>query len=190
VSDLKTWTRTSARGWVVGLFLLLLGSCEVPSSGARFTEQVPDRTSFPDVAQAMVAHCGTLDCHGTPYRNMRLYGNLGLRLSAKDRPVNPPCTTSPEVDQDFDSVVGLEPEAMSTVVAQNGADPTLLTMIRKARGLESHKGGTVMKQGDPLDTCITSWLSGSTQTSECQSVGPPTAPPPAAGGSPLCEPGP
>jgi len=169
--------------------LLLLG-CDVPSSTAQFTEQVPDRASFPDVAQAMVAHCGTLDCHGTPYRNMRIYGNTGLRWLATDQTLNPPCTTSAEVDQDFDSVVGFEPEAMSAVVAQHGANPDLLTMVRKARGIESHKGGTVMKPGDDLDTCITSWLADNTQTSACQRVGPATTPPPLPGTEPACEPGP
>jgi hypothetical protein len=175
---------------MAALATIVLAGCRLPSSSAVFTEQVPDRTSFPDVAQAMVAHCGTLDCHGTPYRNMRLYGNVGLRWAATDQPLNPPCTTSNEVDQDFDSVVGLEPETMSTVVAQHGANPNLLTMVRKARGIESHKGGTVMKPGDDLDTCITSWLAGSTQASLCQAIAPPTSPPPAPGASPLCEPGP
>jgi hypothetical protein len=173
---------------VVASWVLLDSGCVSP--GGQVVEQVPDRTSFPYVAQAMEAHCGTLDCHGTVARNMRLYGNTGLRWAPTDQPVNPPCTTSDEVDQDFDSVVGLEPEAMSTVVAQHGANPDLLTMVRKARGIESHKGGTVMSVGDDLDTCITSWLTGDTQTQSCQNVAPPTAPPPAAGAAPLCEPGP
>ena len=59
-----------------------------------------------------------------------------------------------------------------------------------ARGIEAHKGGTVMKVGDALDSCITSWLAGSTQTAECQDAGPPTVPPPAAGHPAVCQPGP
>ncbi len=172
------------------LLTLAAAGCNLPSSSAEFTESVPDRASFPDVAQALVQHCGTVDCHGTPYRNLRLYGNTGLRLLATDLPLQPPCTTTGEVDQDFDSVVGLEPEAMSVVVAQHGANPDLLTMVRKARGIESHKGGVVMHVGDNLDTCITSWLTGSTQAGACQAAGPPTVPPPAAGQAPVCEPGP
>lgn len=180
--------RAKGAVWKLLALAALVAGCVSPS--ARLVEQVPDRTSFPDVAQAMVARCGSLDCHGTPERNMRIYGNLGLRWLATDQPENPPCTTSAEVDQDFDSVVGLEPEAMSTVVAQHGANPNLLTMVRKARGLESHKGGKVMSPGDDLDTCITSWLAGNTQTSQCQAVAPPTEPPPAPGATPSCEPGP
>jgi hypothetical protein len=167
-----------------------VAGCNVPSASAQFTESVPDRASFADVAQAMVGRCGTLDCHGTPYRNLRVYGNTGLRLLPTDMPLQPACTTTPEVDQDYDSVVGLEPEAMSAVVASGGANPGSLTMIRKARGTESHKGGVVMKEGDALDTCFTSWLAGSTQTAACQDAGPPTVPPPAPGQAPVCEPGP
>jgi hypothetical protein len=170
--------------------LVLLAGCDVPAANGVFTESVPDRGSFADVAQAMVGHCGTLDCHGTAYRNLRVYGNTGLRLLPTDQPLMPPYTTTPEVDQDFDSVVGLEPEAMSALVAAHGADPDTLTIIRKARGLESHKGGVVMRVGDALDTCITSWLAGSTETAACQDAGPPTVPPPAPGQTPLCEPGP
>jgi hypothetical protein len=174
--------------------LLLLAptvfACSSPQSDARFVETLPDRPSFPDVAQALVHHCGTLDCHGTPYRNLRIYGNEGLRWSPTDRTLDPLCTTSTEVGQDFDSVVGLEPEVMSQVVQDHGAAPDRLTMVRKARGTENHKGGTVMQPGDDLDTCITSWLATAVQTAACQRTAPPTIPPPAPGQAPACEPGP
>jgi hypothetical protein len=172
------------------LLAFALVACGTPSPSATFTEDVPDRASFPDVAQALVHHCGTLDCHGTPDRNMRIYGNEGQRLAPTDRPLDPPCTTGPEVDQDYASVVGLEPEEMSIVVAQHGANPDLLTMVRKARGLEEHKGGKLMSPGDELDTCIISWLSGQTQTTACQDIAPPTEPPTTAGSGAICQPGP
>jgi hypothetical protein len=165
-------------------------SCSTPSPNATFTESVPDRASFPLVAQALEHRCGMLDCHGTPYRNLRVYGNESLRWSATDRPLQPPCTTSLEADQDFDSVVGLEPEVMSAVVADRGAHPERLTFIRKARGTESHKAGTIMVPGDDLDSCITSWLAGQTDTTACQHGVPPTIPPPSSGQTPPCEPGP
>jgi hypothetical protein len=168
---------------------LSLPACSTPVDG-RFTVAAPDRASFPDVAQAMVQHCGSLDCHGNRYRNLRLYGNIGLRWDSKDHPLSPPCTTSAEVDQDFDSVVGLEPEAMNTVAANHGAQPDDLLMIRKARGSESHKGFVVMVPGDDLDNCIVGWLQGQPNKAACQRSGPPTVPPPAAGSPPQCEPGP
>jgi hypothetical protein len=102
--------------------------------------------------------CGTIDCHGTAYRNLRIYGSGGLRWSPGDRPFMPLCNTPDEIAQDYLSVVGLEPETMSAVVA--GADPSMLTMVRKARGTEAHKGGRIWTQGDDSDTCLTSWLTG------------------------------
>jgi hypothetical protein len=169
-----------------GCALALLYGCSSPPVDARFTELVPDRTSFPHVAQALERHCGELDCHGTPYRNMRIYGNEGLRWLATDRPLSPPCTTSAEVTQDFDSVVGLEPEIMASVVAGHGADPGQLTMIRKALGTEAHKGGVIMLAGDALDVCLTSWLASQTDVGACETTAPATLPSVVS----TCEPGP
>ena len=56
---------------------------------------------------------------------------------------------------------------MSEVVASHGAHPELLTFVRKARGLEAHKGGALITPGDDQDVCITSWLSGQTDTTAC-----------------------
>jgi hypothetical protein len=149
---------------------MLLGACSIPPSEAMFTEgALPDRATFPPVAELLVVRCGSLDCHGTTARNMRLFGSAGLRWSPSDRPLVPPCDTGAEVDQDYESVVGLEPEAMSAVVAAGGADPDRLTMVRKARGVESHKGGQIWDQGDDSDTCLTSWLSGAADAAACVS---------------------
>lgn len=111
--------------------------------------------------------CGSLLCHGTPARNLRLYGSAGLRWSPTDRPFVPLCDTSDEVDQDYESVVSLEPETMSAVVAAGGAHPEQLTMVRKARGTESHKGGQIWTQGDDSDTCLVAWLAGTPNPSAC-----------------------
>jgi hypothetical protein len=178
------------RTWLTSGVIAAALACSTPPSNSTFVEQVPDRPSFPVVAQALVRHCGSLDCHGTVYRNLRVFGNEGLRWSPTDRTLDPLCTTSTEVDQDYDSVVGLEPEVMSQVVADHGASPDRLTMIRKARGTEAHKGGTLMQTGDDLDTCITSWLAAQVDTAACQRTAPPTDPPPASGQAPACEPGP
>jgi hypothetical protein len=140
----------------------------MPSAdGTYVQESLPDRASFPPVAQLLDVRCGSLNCHGTIARNLRLYGSAGLRWSASDRPLVPLCDTQTEVDQDYESVVGLEPEALSAVVAAGGADPDQLTMVRKARGIESHKGGQIWIQGDNSDTCLTSWLSGDANSNAC-----------------------
>jgi len=147
---------------------LLLAACSVPPSDARSTPQaLPDATTFPAVAELLDVRCGSLDCHGTVGRNLRLYGSAGLRWSPTDRPFVPACDTQDEIDQDYESVVALEPEVMAAVVAAGGANPDDLTMVRKARGLEAHKGGQIWTQGDDSDTCLTSWLSGSASASAC-----------------------
>jgi hypothetical protein len=128
---------------------------------------VPERAGFPEVAQMLVRNCGTLDCHGSTARNLRLYGNEGLRWAAGDRPLSPACTTADEVDQDYDSVVGLEPEVMSAVVAHAGADPERLSLVRKALGLEHHKGGSPLIAGDDADRCLRSWLENQADTQAC-----------------------
>jgi hypothetical protein len=67
---------------------------------------------------------------------------------------------------------------MSTVVAGHGENPELLTFVRKARGTETHKGGALITPGDAQDTCITSWLAGSTNTMACATaIGFPMFPP-------------
>jgi hypothetical protein len=142
-------------------------ACSSPPSDARFVESVPDSKTFPAVADMLIQACGTLDCHGTVARNLRLYGDTGLRFSPLDVPSTLLQTTPDERDQDYDSVVGLEPEIMSQVVASGGLDPERLTFVRKARGTESHKGGAVVKIGDPRDLCITTWLAGHARASAC-----------------------
>jgi hypothetical protein len=142
-------------------------ACSPPSAGARVVETTPDATSFPPVAAMLIQACGSLDCHGTLGRNLRLYGDTTLRLSPTDVPSTLIPTTRDEVTQDFESVLGLEPEIMSQVVASGGADPERLTFVRKARGSESHKGGAIVVPGDPRDVCITSWLKGTADASAC-----------------------
>jgi hypothetical protein len=141
-------------------------ACSAPSAGHYVPQALPDPGTFAPVAELLDVRCGSLDCHGTVARNLRLYGSAGLRWSKVDRPFVPTCDTTAEVTQDYDSVVGLEPEIMSAVV--QGADPSELTMVRKARGTEAHKGGTIWSQGDDSDTCLISWLAGKPELASCQ----------------------
>jgi hypothetical protein len=117
------------------------------------------------------ARCGTLDCHGTTQRNMVLYGFEGLRITVDpSQPPLLPGATESTVDElvlDYHSVVGLEPEIMTAVVRDGGASPERLTMIRKARGTESHKGGQLWNLGDDSDVCVASWLAGSVDKGAC-----------------------
>jgi hypothetical protein len=142
-------------------------ACSSPPSDARFVETTPDVASFPAVATMLIQACGTLDCHGTVARNLRLYGDTGLRLRATDVPSTLIPTTDDEIAQDYASVVGLEPEIMSQVVASGGANPEQLTFLAKALGIQAHQGGAVIAQGDPRDTCITTWLQGHADPASC-----------------------
>ena len=148
-----------------------IGACSVPQSDERFVATTPDEASFRPVADLLDHRCGSLDCHGVRERNLRLYGYEGLRLPLDDggvvRPSSKPSTTDAEYHEDFVSVVGLEPEIMSAVVADHGANPERLTIVRKARGLEDHKGGSLMQAGDDEDRCLTSWLAGATDVATC-----------------------
>jgi hypothetical protein len=161
---------TRARSLVacaVGGAILVALACSSPSPTATVQELTPSEASFAPLGLVLIQACGTLDCHGQVGRNLRLYGNTGLRLSASQVPTALLPSTSDELDQDFQSVVGLEPEIMSEVVADKGVDPERLTFYRKARGLESHKGGTIVLPGDARDVCITSWLAGQIDGAEC-----------------------
>ncbi len=135
----------------------------------RSSLQAPSRATFAAVGTMMQASCGTLDCHGQITRNLRLYGGRGLRLDPKGNPAEDP-TTAREYDESYWSIVGLEPELTSAVVSDRGSWPARLTIIRKARGLEHHKGGTLWKQGDDRDACFVSWLAGSLNADACGRV--------------------
>jgi hypothetical protein len=158
--------RLVANVFAVTLVTITTG-CLVASSDSRFNEQIPDATSFPLVSSMLIQACGSLDCHGTAGRNLRLYGDTGLRYSPTDIPSTLVPTTADEIAQDFESVIGLEPEIMSQVVASGGADPQRLIFYRKALGLESHKGGAAVLHGDARDACITTWLQGEADATSC-----------------------
>jgi hypothetical protein len=142
---------------------------------------LPRRDQFPHVENAMSMHCGTLDCHGQISRNLRLYGLHGLRLRPGDNPLDG-TTTREEYDASYWSLVGLEPEVMSQVVASKGHRPERLTMIRKARGVEKHKGGQLMAEGDSLDLCMVGWLGGAYAPAACDTVAETPRPEPNLGG--------
>jgi hypothetical protein len=132
-------------------------SCTSAPNDARIGVRTPDPAQFPAVADLLVRRCGSLDCHGALPRNMRLYGKFGLRLDG-NVPGDDTLTTPAEYDATFRSVVGLEP-ALMTAVVERRAESNLLTLVRKSRGTEEHKGGMVFTTGDAADACLASWLS-------------------------------
>ena len=162
---------------VAGLAAFLLAAaialamaCGAPPDDARIGVSAPDRAQFPPVSLLLDHRCGSLDCHGARTRNLQIYGCEGVRLgdaSPGCRNASGTDTTADEHDATYRSLVTLEPAVMSAVVQGHGAHPELLTFVRKARGTEAHKGGTLITPGDDQDVCITSWLAGPTNVDAC-----------------------
>lgn len=136
----------------------------------------PDRVTFPLVNDALARRCATIDCHGSTERNLRLYSASGLRLDPAGIPGEDD-TTEAEYDASYRSVIGLEPEVMSAVVADEGRDPERLTMVRKARGTEYHRPGPILVAGDAADMCVLSWLASAIDEARCTEAAEFEAPP-------------
>jgi hypothetical protein len=151
--------------WTVGA-----GGCSSPDPAARTVGNFPDAASFKPVADMMIARCGSLDCHGQPGRNLKIYGASGLRLAPSDSPqkAGPLYATPAEYDADYASVCGLEPETLSAVFQDGGKNPERLTLVQKARNTQAHKGGTIIVRGDAQDRCMLSWLTGTVDTQSCK----------------------
>ncbi|MEO8874314.1 MAG: hypothetical protein ABI461_01905 [Polyangiaceae bacterium] len=156
---------------MLGVVVAASSACSSVDDSARIGINAPDETQFPPVADLLGHRCGSLDCHGQSSRNLQIFGCEGMRLDPNDVPgcrsSGGKDTTPAEYDATYRSLVALEPAVMSVVVAGKGANPELLTFVRKARGSESHKGGTIFLLGDDQDDCVTSWLAGKTDTDMC-----------------------
>jgi hypothetical protein len=146
-----------------------LTSCSTVPSDLRIGVDSPDGTEagFGPVGDYLDHRCGSLDCHGNIARNLRIWGCEGMRLDPNDTPqcdrrLGGHATTPAEHQATYRSLVGLEPAVMSFVVEGHGQHPELLTFVRKSRGIESHKGGTLITPGDYQDQCVTDWLAGQT----------------------------
>ena len=145
----------------VGCMLLVACQAEPP-----LPEPVPADPLWPVVSQMLGARCGSLDCHGQTARPLRLYHRHGLRLDAANQP-GEGNTTAAEHDANLRATLALEPELTATVFADDGRDPERLTLVRKALGLEKHKGEAALGIGSAADRCLRSWLKGATDEALC-----------------------
>ena len=152
----------------------VVSSCSAVPGDQRVGIDAPSgsESAFGPVADYLDHRCGSLDCHGQTSRNLRIYGCEGMRLDPKARPgcsmlLGGSNSTADEHLATYRSLVGLEPTVMSQVYDNKGEHAELLTFVRKARGLEAHKGGTLITPGDLQDICITSWLAGTTNQTAC-----------------------
>ncbi len=146
---------------------LLAGlACSGRYEGGLTSGSGPSPADFSAVAETLDGHCGSLTCHGAAFRNLRLYGKNGRRLDPGDVPGGR-ATTDAEVEADYRSVIGLEPELARAVAESGGAQPERLTLVRKARGTEAHVGGAVFPKGSNGDLCIVSFVSDKTDVPSC-----------------------
>ncbi len=152
-----------------GSSALSLGACLGDEAKATVTLQCPSKEIFTGIradggppATGVSAYverrCGTLDCHGTLFRPMRIYGRIGLRDPAEDNVSGGNGTTLRELDANYDSVCNVSAEEMSRAVDDDGASAEKLLVLQKARGIEGHKGGAVVVQGSEGDLCLLGWL--------------------------------
>jgi hypothetical protein len=167
-------TAAAALAWIgVGVAVSTASCAGAPDTSRVTTIIVPSLDAFENnnVSTMFERRCGTLDCHGQVGRPMRIYGQFGLRLLTPDvlniPGGNAPATTTDEKLANFQSIVSIEPEIMSQVIADNFANPTpgdpeadRLLIVKKPEGLERHKGGTVIVKNPPddADTCLRAWL--------------------------------
>jgi hypothetical protein len=127
-------------------------------------EEAPT-VAFHAVADVLVTHCGTLDCHGNTARNFRIYNVDGIRLPGNVTGTTG--TTDEEYLATYESLVLLQPEVLSKIYAQHGQHPERWLVMTKGRGTENHKGGSRMHAGDDADHCIVSWLADQTDLDAC-----------------------
>lgn len=153
---------------VTALALSLGFGCAArPDPAERPPLALPDQAQFTQpkgVNDFLVQRCAGLDCHGQIGRPLRLYSPNGLRF--EDGPGgarNTGAMSDKEKIENYISVVGLEPEGISEVVA-SGGEFTDLLLFKKPLGIDGggvrHKGGTVIRVGDDGWRCFTSWASG------------------------------
>jgi hypothetical protein len=151
---------------------IALGSCVALAACTRYEDDVdvavsvPPREQFPPVHAVLELHCGTLDCHGSPARNLRIYGVFGLRANGTDVSGSPD-TTAAEVDATYDAVASVDPEALGAVFMDRGRDPERWLVVRKSRGVEDHKGGSQLPSGSPGDRCLIAWIAGRATADAC-----------------------
>jgi hypothetical protein len=174
-----------------GLASVSFFACSGPKDGELFPGTFPSADMFQPVSAALEMRCGTLDCHGSFSRNLRVYGKNGIRAGKDISGVQN--TTEDEVQLNYDSVVSIEPEKFSNIVAHAGQGFDKWIMITKGTGAEHHKGASRFVKGDPTYVCLLSWVTGALNIDACtQSVAtvvqpgqpPPSTDDPSASGQP------
>lgn len=104
------------------------------------TQAAGDVIAQGGVHELLARRCGSLDCHGSSARQLRVWSRTGMRLGG--RLVGREPTSEEEIQATFDSVASLDPGLV----------------LDKARGRADHGGGTLVFVGDPGEQCLAGWL--------------------------------
>ncbi len=140
--------------------LALVVACSIEQGDERVAADLPDRAVYAQPngpGQLLVLRCGSLDCHGSSYRNYRLYGYGSARLEPGRRPDYADTTTA-ELEAGYDATVAIEPDRTRAIAV--GAEPVVAaTLVRKARGGDNHLGGFRLVEGEAADRCLVGWLT-------------------------------
>lgn len=153
-----------------------LASCSGPSGSDTVSFMFPDSMQFTSlVSPALEIRCGTLDCHGSAYRNLRFYGKYGSRLSSKDA-TGLQDTTPDELQRNYDSLVSLEPENLASIFAKHGQGFDKWMVVLKGTNAVFHKGAQRMTKGDATYNCLLSWVTGAADMNACATAAMPMAP--------------
>ena len=171
----RGWTTRAAFAiWITALALVFCnGACSVDST-AISQVILPNRDEFINkgVNTFMAQRCGALDCHGQTGRPLRLYSTNGLRKNLS--PNKGRDTRELQLDEltdNYFSVVGLEPEEITTSMATQGQYTQFLLLLKPLSiegGGVRHKGGPVLRSTDQGFDCLASWAAGSVNAANCQ----------------------
>lgn len=138
----------------------------------------PTPEDFEVVSAVMEKRCGTLDCHGSLARPLKIYGRNGLRFLTNEELQDPTLieanetypggksTTATEYEFNRRSMCGVEPEK-TTAVVNDLIPPSELLLLRKPLEIEHHKGGALFIKGGVGSVCVESWLDGDVNVTEC-----------------------
>lgn len=160
VIQLASTLQCACAGW---LLILVCSGCSLENSDVAL--RTPPRKDFAAVSSVFERRCGTLDCHGAPARNLRVYGIFGLRANGLDV-TGGAATTDAEVEATYTSLISIDPETLSRVSADAEA-PEQWLVLSKGRAREQHKGGERLPPGSAADACILSWLAGHVDEDVC-----------------------
>lgn len=149
-----------------GVAAIAFSACSGPKDGELFPGTFPSEATFKPVSAPLEARCGTLDCHGSFARNMRIFSKNGIRAD-ESTVSGVQDTTDTEVQLNYESVVSIEPEKLSGIVSHMGQNFEKWIVYTKGSGAEHHKGGSRFAKGDDTYKCLLSWVTGAVDMTAC-----------------------